>query len=127
MAKILAKATTMKIFAVCVTTCLLANAASAAEVAALMREAIVNGSAQGEVSGPIGDATRQKLNATGPLSIQIKMVYAFVQPGCARLQLDFKQSDALPPNATLPSEYTFASQVSVCLDGQAPTSLKRKS
>lgn len=91
-----------------------------------MREAIVNGSAQGEVSGPIGDETRQKLNATGPLSIQIKRVYAFEEPGCARLQLNFKQADALAPGALMPSEYAFASQVNICVDGQAPTSLKRK-
>ena len=113
--------------ALCIAALLAATTVSAAEVATLMREAIMNGAAQGVVSGPIGDETRQKLNATGPLSIQIKRVYAFEQPGCARLQLNFKQADALAPGATMPAEYTFASQVSVCLDGQAPTSLKRKS
>jgi hypothetical protein len=100
--------------------------AQAADVAAMVRQAITQGHASGYVDGPIAEQTRLKLNATGPLNLEVKKIYDFEQPDCARVQLNFLQSDALLPSATMPKDYSWATQMNICSDGQPPVITKRK-
>lgn len=103
-----------------------AGTTQAADVAAMVRQAIAQGQASGYVDGPIAEQTRLKLNATGPLNLEVKKVYDFEQPDCARVQLNFRQADALLPGATVPKEYSWATQMNICTDGQPPVITKRK-
>lgn len=98
----------------------------AAEPQHLVREALETGNASGAVDGPVAEETGKRLNATGVLTLTVKRVYRFEQPGCARVQLDFVQDAALLPGSTLPAPYKWASQMNICADGLAPASLKRR-
>lgn len=100
---------------------------AAASVPQMVRQAIEQGNADGTVDGPIADEARRELNATGALSLSVRRVYLFDQPGCARVQLDFTQALALLPGAALPERYTWSTQMNICADGHPPSTLKRRS
>jgi hypothetical protein len=100
---------------------------AAASVPQLVRQAIETGRAAGNVDGPIADAARTTLNATGALTLAIKRVHLFEQAGCARLQLDFTQDAALLPGAGLPAPYSWSTRMNICADGHPPSTPKRRS
>lgn len=105
----------------------LTTPALSADIPTMIRQAINEGQSTNEaVTGPVAEKSRHDLNATGQLLLKVKKVYDVDQPGCARLQLDFKQLQALPPGTTMPRDLTWASQINICLDGQPPTTTKRK-
>lgn len=97
----------------------------AASTSSLIRQALETGSANGLVTGTVADDSRKKLNATGPLTLTVTRVYAFEQPDCGRLQLDFEQGEALLPGRSMPEPYKWSIQMNVCSDGQAPKNTKR--
>lgn len=106
--------------------CLVAQHGLAADTSKYVREALVNGSSSGVVMGQVADEARTKLNATGSLFLKVVKKYDFEQQGCARLELQFKQAQALLPGAVAPTDYQWVTQLSVCGDGQPPASTKRK-
>lgn len=117
--------TTCKLAAAAIVA-LLGNASQAAEPAALIRSAIRGGSAVGTVDGPVADEARNKLNATGPLTLKVTRLYEFQQSDCARVRLTFTQAQALPTDAKRPIDYSWSTDLSICVDGQAPATQTRK-
>lgn len=100
--------------------------AHAAEPQSMVRQALEDGQAAGPVDGPVAEETRKRLNATGALTLAVKRLYRFDQPGCARLQLDFTQEAALLPGTALPAPYSWSTQMNICADGHPPANLKRR-
>lgn len=98
----------------------------AAEPQSMVRQALEDGQAAGHVDGPVADETRKRLNATGALTLTVKRLYRFDQPGCARVQLDFTQEAALLPGTALPAPYSWSTQMNICADGHPPANLKRR-
>ena len=99
--------------------------AQAAEPQSMVRQALEDGQASGQVDGPVAEETRNRLNATGALALTVKRLYRFDQPGCARLQLDFTQQAALLPGTAIPAPYGWSTQMNLCADGHPPANLKR--
>jgi hypothetical protein len=100
--------------------------AHAAAPQSMVRQALEEGQASGHVDGPVAEETRKKLNATGALTLTVKRLYRYEQPGCARVQLDFTQDDALLPGTALPAPYSWSTQMNICADGHPPANLKRR-
>ncbi len=98
--------------------------ARSANLPEALREAIRHGQARIEVDGDVAIQARARLNATGPLVLEVRKVRDLGQPGCARLQLDFRQLDALLPGASYPQPYGWVARMNICLDGQAPTPIR---
>lgn len=92
----------------------------------LVRQAVADGRATGEIEGPIVDEARRRLNATGKLSLDVRRIYLFEQPGCARVQLDFTQDAALLPRTAVPAPYSWSTQLNICADGYPPSTLSRR-
>ncbi|NHZ99049.1 hypothetical protein [Massilia sp. CCM 8734] len=107
-------------------TALSLQPAHAAEPQSMVRQALEDGQATGRVDGPVAEETRKRLNATGPLTLAVKRIYRFDQPGCARVQLDFTQEAALLPGTALPVPYSWSTQMNICADGHPPANLKRR-
>lgn len=116
----------MKLLSALALAAALTPAVASASPQQLVRQAIQEGHAAGEVDGPVAEEARRKLNATGALLLEVKRVYRFEQDGCARVQLDFTQAAALLPNAAVPAPYSWSTQMNVCLDGYPPPNLKRR-
>ena len=104
-----------------------ASASEEQDAPQVMRYAIAHGHATATIGGPLAEESRRRLNATGQLHLAVQRIYAFEQPDCARLQLDFKQEDALPPGAAQPRPYSWSTQMSVCADGRPPVDPARRS
>lgn len=100
--------------------------AKAAEPQRMIRQALEEGHASGAVDGPVSDETRKRLNATGALTLTVKRLYRFEQPGCGRLQLDFHQAAALMPGSVMPAPYSWSTKMNICADGHPPATLKRR-
>lgn len=100
--------------------------AHAVEPQRLIRQALEDGQASGPVDGPVAEETREKLNATGALTLKVKRLYRFEQARCARVQLNFTQDAALLPGTALPVPYSWSTQMNICADGYPPTNLKRR-
>lgn len=117
----------MKILAMLAAAAAIAmQTANAAEPQSMVRQALEDGLASGHVEGPVAEETRKRLNATGALTLAVKRLYRFEQPGCARLQLDFTQEAALLPGTVLPAPYSWSTQMNICADGHPPANLKRR-
>ncbi len=114
---------TLKAIVLCTGFTCLAAIASPQQI---VRQAIREGNASGLVDGPIADAARRKLNATGDLTLVARRIYRFEQEGCARLQLDFTQAAALLPNARFPAPFSWSFQINICADGYPPSKLNRR-
>lgn len=98
----------------------------AADTSTLVRQSIRDGEAHGYVDGPILDQSRKQLNATGLLYLRVKKVYDFKEADCARLHLYFTQAEALFANETVPRDYQWETQMSLCLDGSAPKNTAKR-
>jgi len=116
----------MKTLAILALAAALAPMAAFASPPQLVRQAIGDGHASGVVEGPVADESRRKLNATGALTLEVKRLYLFEQEGCARVQLNFTQADALLPNTAVPAPYSWSTQMNICADGYPPPTLKRR-
>lgn len=116
----------MKIYCTPILFAFLTANVFAVEAPSIIREALANGTASGEVTSAVADNSRLKLNATGPLILEVKRLIQYEQEGCGRLQLNFRQVDALPPGAVQPSDFSWSIAMNVCADGTAPVTLKRK-
>lgn len=117
----------MKIlFLLAVAVALAPLSAGAVEPQNLVRQALEDGHASGDVDGPVAEQTRKTLNATGALTLNVKRLYRFEQAGCARVQLDFTQDAALLPGMAMPVPYRWSSQMNICADGHPPANLKRR-
>lgn len=117
----------MKTLAILVLASAFAPLPALASPQQMVRQAIGDGHAAGVVEGPVADESRRKLNATGALTLEVKRLYLFEQDGCARVQLNFTQADALLPNTAIPAPYSWSSQMNICADGYPPPTLKRRS
>lgn len=100
--------------------------AQAAAPQSMVRQALEDGQASGNVDGPVAEETRKRLNATGALTLTVKRLYRYEQPGCARVQLDFTQDAAMLPGTALPAPYSWSTQMNICADGHPPANLKRR-
>lgn len=116
----------MKILLLIAAAALALPEARAAEPQRMVRQALEDGHASGSVDGPVAEESRKKLNATGALTLVVKRLYRYEQPGCARLQLDFTQDSALLPGSAMPAPYSWTTQMNICADGHPPANLKRR-
>lgn len=102
------------------------SSVSANDTADLIRYAVRTGAASGELTGVAAERSREALNSSGRLKLDIKRLYEFAQPDCARLRLTFTQEKALVPGEDLPRDYETVADISICADGNPPQSQKRK-
>ncbi|MDP2369173.1 hypothetical protein [Rhodoferax sp.] len=91
----------------------------------LIRQGIATGEANGQLTDDVRDEARLNLNATGTLMLKVTRVFAFQQEGCARLRLDFVQTQALLPGASAPHDYEWSTEMSICSNGRPPASIER--
>lgn len=91
----------------------------------LIRKAIATGEANGQLTDDVRNDARLALNATGTLTLKATRLFAFQQEGCARLRLDFVQTQALLPGARAPHDYEWATVMSICSNGRPPASMER--
>lgn len=78
------------------------------------------GQAHAVLSGPEAQALQQRFGASSPLHIDVRTLKRFAQPGCARLEVTFRQDDVHLPEAPGPKTQTLAFSLNYCLDGRAP-------
>jgi hypothetical protein len=100
--------------------------AHAITVPQIMRQAIQTGHANGLVEGPVAEKAKVSLRAQGPLNLSVTRLFEYAQEGCARLRMDFVQSNAFPPGSTKVADYSWSTEVSLCTDGQPPVNTTRK-
>ena len=84
----------------------------------LLQLAIDQGSARGVMQGEAATFVRQKFDATAPIEIDVRALYALPQPGCSRLEVTTRQKDVLEKGKRADKELTY--QVSYCRDGRFP-------
>lgn len=91
----------------------------------LIQKAIATGEASGQLTDDVRDEARLHLNATGTLTLKVTKLFGFQQEECARLRLDFVQTQALLPGANAPHDYEWATEMSICSNGRPPASTER--
>ncbi len=88
------------------------------DIKPLLIRAIDQGSAQGVLVGEAASYVRQKFEATAPIEIDVRTLYALPQAGCSRLEVTTRQKDVLEKAQRGDKELTY--QVSYCRDGRFP-------
>ncbi len=88
------------------------------DIKPLLIRAIDQGSAQGVLVGEAATYVRQKFEATAPIEINVRTLYALPQAGCSRLEVTTRQKDVLEKAQRGDKELTY--QVSYCRDGRFP-------
>jgi hypothetical protein len=80
-----------------------------------------DGSARGELQGPLADAITRRFAASTPIRIEVTTLRRYAQPGCARLNVRFEQAGVRLPDDPAPRAQTIDFGIDYCRDGQAPT------
>ncbi len=88
------------------------------DIKPLLIRAIDQGSAHGVLVGDAATYVRQKFEATAPIEIDVRTLYALPQPGCSRLEVTTRQKDVLEKAKRGDKELVY--QVSYCRDGRFP-------
>ncbi|MBE0625497.1 MAG: hypothetical protein IH606_11850 [Burkholderiales bacterium] len=88
------------------------------EINPLLLRAIEQGSAHGVLAGESVTYVRQKFDASAPIEIDVRALYALPQPGCSRLEVTTRQKDVLEKAKRGDKELVY--QVSYCRDGRFP-------
>ncbi|MEC4720491.1 hypothetical protein RY831_15115 [Noviherbaspirillum sp. CPCC 100848] len=85
----------------------------------MAEDAIDNGHAKGEISGPMTAKIQRATRSTAPIHAQIDVVKRFNQEGCARLEFVLTQ-DNVPTQDGKTIQFKSAFQMNLCRDGRAP-------
>jgi hypothetical protein len=88
---------------------------SVSEIKPLLVYAAERGSAYGVLTGPGADYMRRRFDATAPIEIDVHVLRALPQPGCARLEVTTRQRDVLELGKRGDQELRW--QISFCRDG----------
>lgn len=105
------------------------GAAPALEVAADLRLFLVaaidapDGRAAGTLAGPLAERLRSRGISAAPLLVEVTTLRAYREPGCKRLNVQFRQ-DAVRIGDAPPVDREIAFQLSYCRDGQPPRTLE---
>ncbi|MEQ7989578.1 hypothetical protein [Xanthomonas hortorum] len=83
-----------------------------------------DGRASGILGGELAEGIGRRFQASGAIFIDVTTVHRYVQPGCARLNVTFRQDDVLIPGAATPERQTIEFGINYCLDGSPPASLE---
>jgi hypothetical protein len=82
-----------------------------------------SGEAHGMLVGQMAQAITQKLQAHGPILVDVTTERRYKQPGCSRLKLTFAQEGVVLPGAKDPTKHTVDIGINYCRDGTPPRSL----
>jgi hypothetical protein len=82
-----------------------------------------DGTARGVLTGAIAEAITRRFEASSPIYIDVSTLKRYRQPGCARLNVAFRQEGVKLPGAASPRKQTIEFGINYCLDGQPPKSL----
>lgn len=88
------------------------------EIKPLLALAAERGAAHGVLTGPGADYVRRRFDATAPIEIDVQVLHALPQPGCARLEVTTRQRDVLEHGKRGDQELQW--QISFCRDGSFP-------
>lgn len=112
-------------FSVAIMALFACSGASAASAPELLRQAIDTGQASGQLNDEVRAQALLKLNATGALTLRVTRLFTFKQEGCARLRLEFVQTQAMLSGASAPHDYEWATEMNICHNGEPPLSFER--
>ena len=105
------------------------GAVPAPEVAADLRPFLVaaidapDGRAAGTLAGPFAELLRSRGISAAPLLIEVTTLRAYREPGCKRLNVQFRQG-AVKVGDAPPIDREIAFQLNYCRDGQPPRTLE---
>lgn len=99
--------------------CAIVRPAAAMALNEMVEDAIDNGQAKGEITGPMAANTQRITRSTKPVNAQVEVVKRFNQEGCARLQFVLTQDD-VPTQDGKTIQFKSAFQMNLCRDGRAP-------
>lgn len=105
------------------------GAVPAPEVAADLRPFLVaaidapDGRAAGTLAGPFAELLRSRGISAAPLLVEVTTLRAYREPGCKRLNVQFRQS-AVRVGDPPPIDREIAFQLNYCRDGQPPRTLE---
>ncbi|WP_459203446.1 hypothetical protein ACQVRV_00270 (plasmid) [Ralstonia pseudosolanacearum] len=88
----------------------------------LLVDAISNGSASGEMLGPVAEHFTRQFRSTGPLLVNATVIKSFKQVGCKRVETVFTKKDVDTPRGR--TDVVLKTGLNYCLDGMPPISLE---
>ncbi len=105
------------------------GAVPAPEVAADLRPFLVaaidasDGRAAGTLAGPFAELLHSRGISAAPLFVEVTTLRAYREPGCKRLNVQFRQG-AVKVGDAPPIDREIAFQLNYCRDGQPPRTLE---
>lgn len=82
-----------------------------------------DGSAKGILIGTMTEALTKRLQATGPVLIDVTTLRRYRQDGCSRMNVRFSQEGVHQAQGKAPRTQTLDMGLNYCRDGQPPKSL----
>jgi hypothetical protein len=82
-----------------------------------------SGTSSGILAGPLAQVLRSRAISTDPLHVDVTTLKAYREPGCKRLNVQFRQSNVKLGNDS-PVDRELAFQLNYCRDGRPPRSLE---
>ena len=81
------------------------------------------GTATGLLAGPLAQVLRSRAISTDPLYVDVTTLKVYRDPGCKRLNVQFRQRNVKLGNEP-PADRELAFQLNYCRDGRPPRSLE---
>jgi len=78
------------------------------------------GRSEGELTGPMAEVFQAQTRSSAPVRVQVRMLIAFAQAGCARLQVTVMQED-VPTREGQRVPFAVRYELNLCRDGQPPS------
>lgn len=94
------------------------------EVSPLLRQALQSsdGTASGILVGELAQAIGRRFQSPSPIHIDVRTERRYVQAGCARLHVLFRQDSVLLPGAADARRQSVEFGIDYCLTGEPPAS-----
>ena len=85
-------------------------------------EAMKNGSASGEMRGPVAEHFTRQFRSEGPLWVSAKVIRPLRREGCNRLEMTFTKKDVETEKGL--TDAILKTELNYCLDGTPPIGLE---
>ena len=92
---------------------------SVTSIKPLLVSAIINGRADGVLVGPAAAAIAAQFGSSAPIRVSVRVVKAFADSACRRLEVTTRQ-DAVIEDNRAPASKQFQYEINFCADGSFP-------
>lgn len=92
---------------------------SATAIDRLTVDALNKGQSSGPVLGAMAEKINAKTHSQNPITMSVRVMHRYVQPGCARLDYIVIQPEVKTKDGSL-QELKMQWQMNICEDGQPP-------